>query len=213
MEINVVISAISFVGLIAIGIVAGLIHNQRRSQAIFDAFANGAYGRLQAQQAPNWRGFVARFDSAPEPYRQFTVKFTAFSYFSLLDFALSNRATANQLLINGRFEQHPRQELIWIRGRSPARALRRGADPYLWVQRRLDLVDGEFAVRGVNTGALEHSFFDLQVRFGPFLKQVQVTADNVADIEIRLKATELNIEHIAALMTTLRMLAKAALLK
>src|SRR6185295_15573622 len=102
-------------------------------------------------------------------------------------------------------------ELIWMRGRIPSRALGNDRGATLWVQRRLDFVNSEYATRGVNPGALVHVFTDLQTRFGPWLYKVSIQAEDIPELEIVLTTTALNAEEMSAVVTTLRAAGRAAL--
>ncbi|MFZ1767815.1 MAG: hypothetical protein WAU00_01385, partial [Caldilinea sp.] len=118
---------------------------------------------------------------------------------------------SDELIIRGRLPDRPAAELLWARGRIPARALARRERVSLWVQRRSDLIDSEYAVRGADTAALEHVFIDLQARFGPLLHSVNVVADREdVHIELIMRGAALRASEAPGLVATIRSLGRAA---
>jgi hypothetical protein len=82
----------------------------------------------------------------------------------------------------------------------------------LWQRRYSELLASEYAVRGADTGAIEHVFVDLQARFGGLLRRVSLVADREEwQLEVVLKSSELRAADTPALMITLCSLARAAL--
>ncbi len=75
----------------------------------------------------------------------------------------------------------------------------------------LDIVDAEYAVRGFDTAAMEHVFFDLQARFRPFLEQVSVQADDAPELKVVLRTRNLPFREIPALVLSVRSLGRAVL--
>lgn len=197
--------------LLAIGVIAGLVQNTRRCAEIAAALSDSTRGRLRPTSASTARHLEARIEPAPDPFREFTVSFAAVTTFSPLDLALRLFFGRKQrLLIRGELLKRPEEEIVWLRGHAPARSLGRSAATALWVQRRLDIVNGEYAVHGVNPAAIEHAFWDLQTRFGAVLEKISVQADATPGVEIIVRADNLNAEDLPALVTTIRSLGRAS---
>jgi hypothetical protein len=81
----------------------------------------------------------------------------------------------------------------------------------MWVQRRLDYLNVDYAVRGSNTAAVEHVFLDLQTRFGQALRLVRIYGDEEPDFEVVIRSGRLDGREMPALVTTLRALGRGAL--
>ncbi len=206
------VALISVLLLLLIGVLAGLVQNGRRNQLLLTALDNSWRGRAKPLRPINWRGFAVTLDPPPDPYVKFEARFTAFSYFSLIDLLLrSGGGAANMLQFTGKLANRPHQEVLWMRGRPAGRALGRSGDPALWQARRIDLLNGDFAVRGVNTSAIEHAFFDLQARYGPFLQKVSLQADEPIEMELMINAGQLTAEDIPGLVAALRGLGRAGM--
>lgn len=207
-----VLPIVIVVALACLGIVLGFVTNVRRSDAFASALGDSTRSLLRWLQPPGSRGFAALFAPAPEPFVELAVTFRAATRFSPLDLLVSVLHLRRQEMhLRGRLVAIPTEQIIWLRSGTPSRALGRGSATTLWVQRRLDFVNGEYAVQGANTRALEHRFSELQTRFGAFLDVVRVQADGPSHVEVILHTAGLNSEEIPALVATIRNLARAAL--
>ena len=195
---QIIVTAISIVLLLLIALIARIIQNQQRSQRLWSGLRNSLPAPLKVRLEAHQDGQLAFFEPAPEPFRK-------------LEAQMQTAQRSPRIVLRGQLVKRPLEELLWQRGRPPDRALRRSIDAGLWELRRIDLVDGEFAVRGVNTAALDHSFFDLQARFGAFLQRVSVQAGDDFEVEIVVNANRFNNEDLPALLATLRGLGRAAL--
>lgn len=185
------------------------IYYSRRGRAIGAKLNDSARGQVIFERAPRPRGFFAQLQPAPEPFWRFSIAYHTTP--NPIEWVLRRWANHQaRLVIQGQLSDRPQAELLWIRGRVPARALSRARNPDLWVQRRMDFMPYEYATRGVNTGAIVHAFTDLQTRFGPQLEKVAVQADAHPELEIVVRTTGLNLDEIPALITTIRALGRAA---
>jgi hypothetical protein len=199
--------------LLIIAWLAARVQTGRRNQGLAQGFADSTRSRLIFARSPAAGGFIARFEPAPEPYTQLELLYrggATVDPIGLLMRAATGRR--DELVVRGLLLDRPAAELLWARGRIPARALARRARVSLWVQRRSDLIASEYAVRGVDTTALEHVFVDLQARFGALLHSVSVVADREdVHVEIVLRGADLRAAETPGLVATLRSLGRAAL--
>lgn len=184
----------------------------RRSQALFEALRDSTRHQVVPRQGPSAAGFAGRIEPAPEPFLEFTVAYGAATdggWQGRLADILSPRA--DRLAFTARLPRRPDAEIVWRLGQIPGRALARRERASLWIQRRLDIVDAEYAVRGVDTVAVEHVFFDLQARFRPFLEVVSVQADDDPEVRIILRTRNMSFREIPALVLSVRALGRAVL--
>ena len=105
---------------------------------------------------------------------------------------------AERLVFVAKLPSRPAAELIWQEGQAPGCALAQRDRSHLWVLRRLDVVNAEYAVRGANTGAIEHVFLDLQTRFRPFLVRISVQADADPECTVVLRLARFNLQELPA---------------
>ncbi len=193
---------------------AAASQNLRRSRAMLAILNDSTRGVVSLQRGPDFQGFFTKITPAPEPFTQFIITYHAASNLNVLGVLLRLFTRyADRMVIHGKLIARPGAELIWLRGRIPSRALGHDRGAMLWVQRRLDFVNAEYATRGVNPGALAHVFADLYTRFGPWLYKFSVQADDAPEMEIVLTTHGLNPEELAALVTTLRAAGRAAMLR
>jgi hypothetical protein len=183
---------------------ASLVVANRRLADVARAVGDSTRGRFRPTQR---RVGLLRGDilPAPDPFSAFSIELMVRGPTGALPVLGSQR-----FLLTGQLARRPTAELVWQRGRTPERALGRGPETRLWVLRRLEVAPGEFAVHGGNPAALEHAFFDLQARFGAFTRRVSILAEAQPHFEMVLEANGLTVEEIPALITTVRMLARAA---
>lgn len=198
--------------LLAIAWVAGRVQIARRSREIMAALNDSTRGKVKAVRGPGATGLRGTIEPPPEPFLLFAVEYGGNADFDLVGMlvAAATRRT-NQLVFSARLPAHPAAEIVWEEGQIPGHALACRDRASLWVQRRLDIVDAEFAVRGTNTGAIEHVFIDLQARFRPFLQRVSVQADDDPEVHVVLRVARMNLRDIPALVASLRGLGRAAL--
>ena len=197
-----------------LGWLAGALQNRRRSQAILSALNDSARGRVIPVWGPGRRGFFSKFQPAPDPFTQFSITYHARSNLDLIGWLLRPlTGQRERMIIHGKLGAQLGAELIWLRGQIPARALGNDSGATLWRQQWLDFANCAYATRGANPGAIVHGFTDLQSRFGPWLHKVSIQADETPELEIVLRTTGLNVEEIRALITTVRAVGRAALLR
>ena len=214
MEPRVLLTLFSVGALLLLSWLAGASQNLRRSRAFLAYFNDSTRGVVSLQRGPNFRGFFAKIQPAPEPFSQFSITYHAVSNLNLLGLLLRPlTGPLDRMVIHGKLTGHPAAELIWARGQIPSRALGHDRGATLWVQHRLDFMNCEYATRGINPRGLVHVFADLQARFGPWLRKVSIQADGIPEMEIVLTTTRLNPEEMSALVTTLRAAGRAALLR
>ena len=199
------------VGIVLLGFwLSTALYYVRRGYTIASSLNDSARGDVVFGRTPGPRGFFAQLEPAPEPYWRFSLAYHATP--NPIEWLIRRVASRQaRLVIQAQLRERPQAELLWVRGRVPARALSRSRNPALWVQRRMDYLPYEYATRGVNTGALVHAFTDLQTRFGPQLEKVAIQADTNPEIEIVVRTTGLNLEEIPALITTIRAIGRATL--
>ena len=178
-----------------------------------EAQDDGTFGvGVTLLRGPDAGGFVASVQPPPEPFLHFVVDFRAAEAYNLPG-QLLNPFThgAERLILVAKLPTRPTAEIIWQEGQIPARALGQRERSLLWVQRRLDFINAEYAVRGTNTGAIEHVFLDLQTRFRPALFKISVQTDADPECTVVLRLSHFNLKELPALVTSLRGLGRAAL--
>lgn len=198
--------------LLAIAWIAARVQTARRVARLAQGFADSTRSRLVYAPTPAGGGFVAAFHPPPDPFVRLEVDCrsgTTVDPIGLLLQAVSGRH--DRLVIRGLLPERPAAELVWAAGRIPDRALARRERASLWVQRRSDLIASEYAVRGVDTTALEYVFVDLQARFGPLLQAVRVTGERAdVHVEIVLAGARLQASEAPGLVATVRSVGRAA---
>ncbi len=198
--------------LFVLAVVAARVQAVRRGHEILGVLNESARGRLSLLRGPDAGGFVGAFQPPPEPFLHFVANYRNAQTFDVAG-QLLNPFThhAERLVFVAKLPSRPAAELIWQEGQAPGRALARRDRSHLWVLRRLDVVNAEYAVRGANTGAIEHVFLDLQTRFRPFLERISVQADAEPECTVVLRLARFNLQELPALVTSLRGLGRAAL--
>lgn len=206
------VAGVALALLLVIAWTAARLQTRRRNQTLAAGFDSSTQSRLVYASSPSAGGFSAHFEPPPEPFVRLELRYCGggtVDPIGLLLRAFSGRT--DELVIRALLPERPVAELVWARGRIPERAMARRARTSLWVQRRSDLIDSEYAVRGVDTTALEYVFVDLQARFGALLQRVSVLADREdVHIEVVMRSGELQGSAAPALVTTLRSLGRAA---
>lgn len=185
------------------------IHNVRRGWSLVRKLQESTRGQVLVEQAPNLHGFFILLSPAPEPFERLTVTYHTGANPLIWPWRLLT-GSPPRLVIQAALKERPQAELLWERGRIPAKALSRRGDTNLWVQRRLDFLNYEYATRGINPSGLIHNFADMQTRFGPQLFKVTVQAETIPEIEIGLRMAGLNPEDLPPLITTIRATGRAA---
>ncbi len=187
----------------------GLWVARRRMMALADAFQSTTRGAIAIVQVQRALVSSIVLQRAPSPFTTFEVDFDM--GFSLPTRAIWALITRFQLLtITATLNARPHCDLVWQLGGVADKALGRAEETELWRKRTLSDGAGEYAVRGPNTAALEHAFLDLQSRFGPYLKAVDVSLD-LPNVTVILLARRLNTDDIPALVTATRALGRGAL--
>lgn len=185
------------------------VYNVRRGWALVRKLQESTRGQVLVEQAPSHRGFFVLLAPPPEPFRRIAITYLTDANPLIWPLRLL-QGYPPRLVIQATLQNPPQAELIWERGRIPAKALSRRGEATLWVQRRLDFLNYEYATRGVNPSSLIHNFTDLQTRFGPQLYKVTVQADAAPELEVGLRTAGLNPEELPPLITTLRATGRAA---
>jgi len=185
------------------------IYNVRRGWALLSKLQESTRGQVLIERAPGYQGFFVLLSPPPEPFRRVAITFLTGANPLIWPWRLL-RSQLPRLVIQASMVDRPQAELIWERGRIPAKALSRRGNASLWVQRRLDFLGYEYATRGINPSGLIHNFNDLQTRFGSQLYKVTVQADIVPEIEVGLYTAGLNPEELPPLITTIRATGRAA---
>lgn len=195
------------------GWLATTVQSRRHNQGMTEHFATGLRSRMVLAQTVSSRGFVAHLVPPPEPFHQIEVRCRTVAAIDPIGlFFYWVRGQDDHLTVRGQLRERPVAELLWERGRIPERALTGRAHTTLWQRRYSELLASEYAVRGADTGAIEHVFVDLQARFGGLLRRVSLVADREEwQLEVVLKSSELRTADTPALMITLCSLARAAL--
>ena len=185
---------------------------RHRSRQMITAFQDSARGHLVLTQPLSGGGFAARLEPAPEPFAHFTITYRVRFHWGLFGWPTHAHPKDDRLVLQGTLPTRPAQELQWVRGQIPARALGKAPDQVLWLLHRLDFVQSEYVTRGTNPGSVQHSFSDLQRRFEPLLYQITILAENDPHVVVALQGQKLNIDQIASLMGLVRSIGRAALL-
>ena len=183
-----------------------------RMHAVIGALDDSARGRVLATGKVSAVRQSVAFNPAPAPFVKLTVDFSMAG--GMPPGALGSLLFRRQeLAFFATLPGRPQAELVWDAGHAPDLALGRAAGNLLWVDHNMLYGAGEYALRGMNTAALEHAFNDMQSRFGPLLRVVRVSADGPPHMTVLLSASRLNCEEIPALVTALCALGRAALVR
>lgn len=199
------------VGILVILWIATAIYNVRRGWSLVRMLQASTRGQVLVEQAPGINGFFILLSPPPEPFRRITISFHTGANPLIWPWRLLV-GKPPRLVVQASLNERLQSELIWTRGQIPAKALSRRGNMSLWVQRRLDFLNYEYATRGPNPSGLIHHFTDLQTRFGSLLFKVAVQGDTVPEIEISLRTAGLNADDLPPLITTIRALGRATLL-
>ncbi len=208
----VLTSIVALLLLLVLAVVAARVQARRRSQVLLGLLNESARGQVVLLRGPDAGGFVGAIQPPPEPFLHFVVDYRFAQTYDLVG-QLLNPLThhAERLLFVAKLPVRPAAELIWQAGQSPGRALGQRERSQLWVLRRLDFINVQYAVRGANTGAIEHVFLDLQTRFRPFLVKISVQGDADPECTVVLQLARFNLQELPALITSLRAVGRAAL--
>ncbi|MCB0064460.1 MAG: hypothetical protein KDE19_20185 [Caldilineaceae bacterium] len=196
-------------GILVVSWISTALYNGRRGWSFVTMLQESTRGQVLVERAPGAGGFFILLTPPPEPFRRIAITF----HTAANPLVWPWRWLVGQpprLVIQATLLERLRSELIWERGRIPAKALSRRGNAALWVQRRLDFLNYEYATRGSNPNGLIHHFADLQTRFGPALYKVAVQGDIVPEIEVGLRTAGLNPEELPPLITTIRALGRDA---
>lgn len=208
----VLTSLLALVLLLALALIAARLQAVRRGQQVLRALGESVRGRVTLLRGPDAAGLVGSIQPPPEPFLHLVADYRAAPASDLIG-QLLNPFThhAERLVFVAKLPARPTAEIIWQEGQIPARALGRRDRNLLWVQRRLDFINAEYAVRGANTGAIEHVFLDLQTRFRPSLYKISVQTDADPECTVVLRLGRFDLQDLPALVTSLRGLGRAAL--
>ena len=209
--------------LIMLGALVQPLRRRRHSRALLAQLAAGTRSRLIAADpgvtsAPLVQlngDFDAVFSPGPDPFVSLTVTREKGPLGGPFRAAARKRTpTLDQLRFHGVLDSAPRQELLWSKGETPNRAIRRGDEAGLWTHHRMDLTGSEYITRGDNAGALAHVLFDMQRRYNPFLHQLFVDGEATPHVVVTIQlAHGLNVEEMPALVSLIRTAARAAQLE
>lgn len=198
--------------LFVLAAIAARMQAVRRGHNVLEALGESVRGRITLLRGPDASGFVGNIQPPPEPFLQLVADYRSAPSYDLIG-QLLNPIThhSERLIFVAKLPSRPAAEIIWQEGQVPARALAQRERSLLWVQRNLDVINAEYAVRGANTGAMEHVFLDLQTRFRPFLFKISVQADADPECTVVLRLARFNLTELSAFVTSLRGLGRAAL--
>lgn len=208
----VLTSLLALVLLLLLALVAARRQAGLRGHSILHMLRESTRGQVSLLRGPDAGGFVGSVQPPPEPFLHFVVDYRTAPAYDLAG-QLLNPIThhVERLIFVAKLPARPAAEIVWQEGQIPARALAQRERSSLWVRRRLDFINAEYAVRGANTGAIEHVFLDLQTRFRPFLVKISVQADADPECTVVLRLARFNLQELPALVTSLRGLGRAAL--
>jgi hypothetical protein len=200
------VTALMLLALLVIGFVGGRIQRRRRSRDLALGLGDSTRGVLIYSAGPGSPGFTAEIQPSPDPFAKFSIEHRGGSnpFFAWA----GNRES---LRFRAKLQARPVAELLWVRGKLPPVTSSLGMRVSMWVQRRLDYLNVDYAVRGSNTAAVEHVFLDLQTRFGQALRLVRIYGDEEPDFEVVIRSGRLDGREMPALVTTLRALGRGAL--
>jgi hypothetical protein len=197
--------------LILVSWLGAWLRKRRRGRVILTALRASHRGQIEFRRGPGAWGFVAAVTPPPDPFREFSVSFRAMSILDPADCLRRLAGAPSSRLHIWAILQHPPQaELVWERGQTPARALGRGPGRIMWEIHRLDVGRAEYATRGLNTGALRHTFLDLYARFSAVLQRVIIQREGAPQFEVVVAGNALDVREVSALLTTLRAAGRAA---
>lgn len=204
--------------LLALGLVlavTGLIAEiaaHRRRREIMQALRDSTRSELHSERRTGRHSDRVSFLPPPDPFAQLSVEFSMAPVDARLGGLLGLLGLRRQqLALHGSLRSRLGAEVTWERGRAPDRALGRSPSTHLWTSRRLDFVDGAYAVHGTNTASLEHAFVDLQTRFGAYTQRVLLQANAKPQVVILLRVGGFNREDMPALVATVLALARSSL--
>jgi hypothetical protein len=204
-----VLAALVF-GLLALWLI-GWQHKRQRTQAMLLAVNDATFGRtIQRSRTGAW-GFAVSVEPPPEYFREFNISYQPVSILvpsDLIRICFGGRRTTLQFA--GLLVDAPNAEIIWLRGKPPARVLGTKPGRAPWVQSRLDFAGAEFATRGTNVGAVKHVFHDMYARFTPALKSVSVQRERRPQLRMVVQG-RIDPRDLSPLITAVRALGRAAM--
>jgi len=176
---DLILALVGGVGVVLLASwIAGRAQMLKRSRLFLVHLNDSTAAHTELDQAASPGGFATTLLPAPEPYDFCFVRYRTRAEFNPLAWLLQLIAPAPENLeIRAMLPEPPGSELVWIRGQLPATALGLHPSRDLWTLHRLDIVDAKYATRGDATNAVQHTFGELQNRFGPFLNHIVVRAD------------------------------------
>lgn len=190
----------------------GWLQKRRRSQTILVAVKDATFGRcIERSKSGAW-GFAVAVEPAPERFREFNISYQPMSILDPLDFVryafLGKKATFQ---ISGILMDAPTAEIVWMRGKPPARALGKTPGRAPWVQAQLDFSGAEYATRGTNMGAMKRVFQDMYTRFTPALHLIYVQRERRPQLRIVVEG-RVEARDVSPIITSARSLGRAAIL-
>jgi hypothetical protein len=199
--------------LLALSWYAGRQQKWRRSRMMLRAVNDAAFGRSVPRSRPGAWGFAVAIEPPPERYREFNISYQPMSIYHPVDLwqrlFSGRRAT---LQISGVLHDAPTAEIIWWRGKPPARALGVNPGRAPWVQSRLDYAGAEYATRGTNVATMHYVFRDMYARFTPVLLSITVQRD--LRPQVRLVAMgRIDPRDVSPLIQSAHALGRAAMMK
>ena len=186
---------------------------RQRVFAMLRAVNDTTYGRSVPRSHVGAWGFAVAIQPPPEPFREFNVSYRAVSILDPIDLVrrLLGRYP-NRLQIGGSLLLPPAQEILWVRGQPPTRALGRQPGRAMWVQHKFEFTGTEYATRGSNINGLRHAFTDIYTRYNPLLQWVSVQKERTPEIRIMVEGA-IDVRDVSPLITSARAIGRAALLE
>lgn len=199
--------------LFALAWYLGRQQKRRRASAMMAAVNDATFGRSVQRSRPGAWGFAVRIEPAPEPFREFNISYQPVSIYHPRDLwqrVMNGRRPTLQ--IAGILNSAPTAELVWSRGKPPARALGVNPGRAPWVQSRLDYAGVEYATRGTNVAALHHVFRDMYARFTPLLASLVIQRERRPHLRLVVSG-RIDMRDVSPLIQAAHALGRAALME
>ena len=212
-EAYVALALVACVLLLALAWYLGWQQKRRRATMMLHVVNDATFGRSVPRSRPGAWGFAVAIEPPPERFREFNISYQPMSIYHPLD--LWRRLVGGRrptLQIAGVLLDAPTAELIWWRGKPPARALGVNPGRAPWVQSRLDYAGAEYATRGTNVGAMHHVFRDMYARFTPLLVSITIQRERRPHVRL-VAAGRIDPRDVAPLIQAAHALGRAAMME